>query len=361
MAWFTLFLPLLSVIVFSESLAYGRLGAMGRLHVVTGATGLLGSHVAEQLRQRGERVRAITRGSSNTEFLRSLGVELVEADLEQAGSLLRAVDGADIVYHCAARVGDWGTWPLFQRAVIEATGNLLVACQTAGIGRFLHVSSINVYGHLPPRQGRIAEDEPLGQNLWMWDYYCRAKIAAEGLVQAYPQPWTIVRPSWMYGARDRTSLPRVVTAIRRGRARIVGDGNNRLNIVYTPDVADGVLRAASEPKAVRRAYNLSSEGDVTQREFLNVLTRELGLPRVNRRVSYFQAFAFGLIVEALGRALRWDRPPPITRYAVALIGRTTSFSIERAKTELGWSPRTHPFEGLRATLEWFKPYLGRSR
>jgi nucleoside-diphosphate-sugar epimerase len=334
---------------------------MGGLHVVTGATGLLGSHVAEQLRQRGERVRALVRGSSDTTFLRSLGVELVEGDLENAAALPRAVDGADVVYHCAARVGDWGSWPLFQRAVIEATGNLLVASQAAEVGRFLHVSSINVYGHLPPRAGRIAEDEPLGQNLWLWDYYCRAKIEAEGLVRAYPRPWTIVRPSWMYGPRDRNSLPRVVTAIRRGRARVVGDGSNRLNIVYAPDVADGVLRAAAQPGAVGRAYNLSSEGDVTQREFLDALTKQLGLPRVVRRVSYPQAFAFGLFVEALGRVLRWDRPPPITRYAVALIGRTTSFSIERARQELGWSPRTHPLEGLRETLEWFRPLLGRAR
>ncbi|MGL4550770.1 MAG: NAD-dependent epimerase/dehydratase family protein, partial [Gemmataceae bacterium] len=188
---------------------------MGGLHVVTGATGLLGSHVAELLRKRGERVRALVRASSDTAFLRSLGVELAEGDLENAAALPAAVDGADVVYHCAARVGDWGPWPLFQKAVIEATGNLLVACQAAGVGRFLHVSSINVYGHLPPREGRIAEDEPLGQNLWLWDHYCRAKIEAEGLVRAYPRPWTIVRPSWMYGPRDRTSLPRVVTAIRR--------------------------------------------------------------------------------------------------------------------------------------------------
>ncbi|MGL4551517.1 MAG: NAD-dependent epimerase/dehydratase family protein, partial [Gemmataceae bacterium] len=141
----------------------------------------------------------------------------------------------------------------------------------------------------------------------------------------------------------------------------VGGGENRLNIVYAPDVADGVLRAAAEPGAVGRAYNLSSEGDVTQREFLDALTRELGMPRVTRKVSYPQAFAFGLIMEAVGRLLRWDRPPPITRYAVALIGRTTSFSIGRARTELGWDPRTHPLDGLRTTMEWFKPLLGRVR
>src|SRR4051794_22180758 len=101
---------------------------MSRLNVVTGATGLLGSHVVEQLRARGERVRALVRPSSDTAWLQGQGVELAVGDLGDARALLAAVEGADIVYHCAARVGDWGPWPLFQRAVVEATGNLLVAC-----------------------------------------------------------------------------------------------------------------------------------------------------------------------------------------------------------------------------------------
>src|SRR5262249_32386521 len=77
-------------------------------NVITGAPGLLGSHVAEALVARGECVRAIVRPSSDTAHLRSLGVELVEGDLDKPPSLPRAVEGADVVYHCAARVGDWG-------------------------------------------------------------------------------------------------------------------------------------------------------------------------------------------------------------------------------------------------------------
>lgn len=328
---------------------------MAPLNVVTGATGLLGSHVVEQLRHRGERVRALVRPSSDTAWLRERGVELAIGDLEDATTLLAGVEGADVVFHCAARVGDWGPWSLFRRAVVEATGNLLVACQTAGVGRFLHVSSINVYGHLPPGEGLLTEDEPLGQNLWWWDHYCRAKIEAEGLVRACPVPWTIVRPSWMYGPRDRNSFPRVVRAIETGQARIVGDGTNRLNIVYAADVADGVVRAATTPAAVGRAYNLSSRGDVTQRDFLDAITIALGAPRVTRHVPYGLAFTGGFLMEALGRTLGWSRPPALTRYAVALIGRSTRFSIERARQELGWVPTVHPMDGLRRTLEWFRP------
>ena len=330
---------------------------MADFHLVTGATGLLGSHVAEQLRQRGYPVRALVRKGTDTALLQSWGVECVVADLERPQTLPAALDGVAVVYHCAARVGDWGPRELYQRAIVDAVGNLLIACQSAGVGRVVHVSSINVYGRTPPPPGGFDEEQPLGQRLWWWDYYCRAKIDAEDLVRAYPRPWTIVRPSWIYGPRDRNSFPRVVRAMQAGRVRVIGDGSNRLNIVYVADIADAVIRAGTTPGAVGRAYNLSSRGDVTQREFLDALCRELNLPPITRHISYSLAFTYGFLAEAWGRAVGWREPPPVTRYAVALVGRPTSYRIERAAQELGWTPQTHAMEGLRRTLEWYRPML----
>jgi nucleoside-diphosphate-sugar epimerase len=326
-----------------------------RRNLVTGATGLLGSHVAEQLVARGERVRALVRQGSDTSFLQGLGVDLVEGDLGLPQTLPPAFDGCDVVYHCAARVGDWGAWRVFQQAIIDATANVLAACSTVGVGRLLHVSSINVYGHPHLRQGQwLTEDDPLGQRLWWWDHYCRAKVQAERLVHASSVPWTAVRPSWIYGPRDRNSLPRVLKALDAGRAAMVGNGENLLNIVYAADVADGAIRAATMPAALRRSYNLSSEGAITQREFLNALTDGLGRPRVRRQFPFWLAFYGGFLAECIGHVIRLRRPPHFTRYAVALIGRSTRFSIERARRELGWEPRMPPREGLQRTIEWFE-------
>src|SRR5262245_15906789 len=158
---------------------------MSTLNAVTGATGLLGSHIAEQLARRGERVRALVRPSSDPSFLRSLGAELVIGDMQDRESLLRLVEGADVVYHCAARVGDWAAWPVFQSGVIDATAHLVEACKSSPPGRLLHVSSIMVYGHPKEHEGLITEDAPLGRERWRGDYYCKAKTAAEHLVQAY--------------------------------------------------------------------------------------------------------------------------------------------------------------------------------
>jgi 2-alkyl-3-oxoalkanoate reductase len=323
--------------------------------VITGATGLLGSHIAEQLVARGDRVRAVVRGGADTAFLRSLGVELVEGDLSKPDTLPAALDGADVVFHSAARVGDWGTWDGFRAAIVDTTANLVGACRKVKVGRLLHVSSISVYGRPKFQPGRlIGEDFPLGQTIWMWDHYCRAKILAEKCLDDYPGEWTIVRPSWIYGPRDKNSFPRVLKTLKVGRVSIIGDGSNKLNIVFAGDVAEGAIIAAESPKAVRRAYNLTTEGEVTQREFVDAITDILGLPRIHKHISYTLAFYLGLFSELVGKAIFLKRPPYLTRYVVALIGRPTLYSIQRARAELGWQPRTHPMDGLRRTVEWFE-------
>jgi nucleoside-diphosphate-sugar epimerase len=337
----------------------GVMGVAGKLNVVTGATGLLGSHVAEKLIARGERVRALVRPAGDTTFLQQLGVELVTGDLADRESLRQVVDGADVVYHCAARVGDWGPWKLFREQIVDATANLLDACRAASVGRVLHTSSVIVYGHPKVRSDFFTEDEPLGQHPWVWDYYCRAKIKAEELYQHYERPWTIVRPSWIYGERDRTTLPRVLTALAAGRVLIVGRGDNLLNVIYAGDVADGMILAANNPAAVGRMYNLSSEGEVTQRWFIDHLCEKLDAPPVRRHVAYRIAFWAGFMAEVGCRALRFRKPPHLTRYAVALIARPTRFSIERAKNELGWMPKVGVAEGFRRVLNWYSEVVGR--
>src|ERR1051325_6572388 len=191
-----------------------------KLHLITGATGQLGSHIAEQLCAAGEKVRALVRSGSNTAFLRQLGVDIVEGDLRDADAVKRAAQGASIVFHCAAKVSDWGPWRAFADEAVTSTRNVVEACRFANVERLLHVSSISVYGHpklspptpLPAGEGsnvKITEDTPLGQGFWMWDYYPRAKLLAEEIAREYAHT-TIIRPSWLYGPRDRISMPRVI-------------------------------------------------------------------------------------------------------------------------------------------------------
>ena len=327
------------------------------MNLVTGATGLLGSHLAEKLVQRGRPVRALVRATSNTAFLRSLGVELAPGDLTDPESLRRALRGVTVVYHAAAKVGDWGPWRDFQAYTIDGTRNILDACSSAGVERLIHVSSISAYGHPAARPEPITEDEPLGQNLWIWDYYTRAKVAAERLVWDHHHrtglPVTVIRPSWLYGPRDRTSTGRLVEALANRRMWIIGRGNNRLNLAYAGNVADGALLAADSPAAVGQAYNLSNDGSITQAEYLNSIAAELRVRPVRRRLPFRLAFvgAFGL--EAWGRLIRRSRPPLLSRYAAWLMGRSSFYSTQKARDQLGWRSHVSYPDGIRLTVAWY--------
>jgi nucleoside-diphosphate-sugar epimerase len=325
---------------------------LAKLNLITGSTGLLGSHIAEQLVARNEPVRALVRPTSDTIWLRERNVELVAGDLHDAAALRRAVEGVDVVYHCGAYVGDWGSWKTFFDGTVLTARNVVEACRSAGKPRLLHVSSISVYGKTPADAGELGEDYPVGQGHWLWDYYGRSKVLAEEEVRQYSD-YTMVRPSWIYGPRDRVSMQRLVDALRSGTVRMIGSGENRLNMIYAADVAAGAILAANEPSASQQAYHLCSYGEITQRELLSKVCEILELPPVKRRVPMRVAWSVAFTAELTFRLLRRERPPPFTRRGVYLMGRPTSFSIRKAQDQLGWKPQVGVDQGLAAALDWY--------
>ena len=242
---------------------------------------MLGSHIAERLVAQGRRIRALVRPGSDTRFLESLGVERLQGDLADPDSCARAVEGVDVVYHAAAKVGDWGTWTEFQVGCLDATENLGNAAARAGVGRLLHISSTSAYGH--PAEGKAPVDEsaPLGQNLWRpWDHYTISKVESERILWRQAEReglrLTIIRPSWLYGERDRTTTARLVGRLRDGRVLLIGRGDNPLSAIYAGSVADAAILAARDPGSVGEAFNITNQGRITQRDFLNLFARACG-------------------------------------------------------------------------------------
>jgi nucleoside-diphosphate-sugar epimerase len=326
--------------------------------LVTGATGMLGSHIAEKLIARGGKVRALVRPDSDVRFLRTLGVDLVIGDLTDASSCERAAQGIKVVYHCAAKVGDWGKWNDFKMACLDGTRNLADTSIRAGVGRFLHISSTSAYGHPAEGGPRVDESAPLGQNLWpVWDYYTRSKVDSERLLWEMAErrglPLTVIRPSWIYGERDRTTLERLVGRLRAGRVPLIGRGDNPLSAIYVGNVADAVILAAGDPGAVGEAYNITHQGQMTQREFLGMFVDAIGAPPIRRRISYPLTFAASFLIEAAARARGRKRPPLITRYATWLMGRNVSYSTAKAESKLGWRPAVGNRESIVRSVRWF--------
>jgi len=327
------------------------------MNLVTGGTGLLGSHIVEQLCKRGQPVRALARAGSNTTWLETQDVEIVTGDLADAASLRRACEGVTCIYHAAARVGDWGPWPEFQKYTIDGTRHLIDAAIDAGVLRFIHVSSVSAYGHGNDHGRILDETDPLGQELYRWAYYSRAKVAAEQIVwQAHREgkiAVTVIRPSWIYGVRDRKTIGRQIAAIRNGKIKIIGDGKNRLNVVYAGSVAMGAILAAENDNAIGQGYNCSEDGVLTLEQYYNAIADAMGEPRPTKHIPYRLAYALAFLLECWGHLIRKKTPPLVTRYSVWLMGRRCFFSADKARRELGWQPAVTYDEGIPMTVRWY--------
>jgi nucleoside-diphosphate-sugar epimerase len=266
--------------------------------------------------------------------------------------------GADVVVHVAARVHTQGFWREFVETTIDGTRTVLAAARAAGVRHFLQLSTVGVYGYPRPDGRPFDERDEYGQP-HRWNYYSRAKIEAERLVRAAHEPGrlstTVLRPTWVYGPRDATSLARLVAALRAGRLQWIGDAQNVLSLVYVTDVADAVYRAATLPAAAGRIYNVATdEPTLTQERFIGRLCELFQLPAPTRRMTYGMAHRLGMVSECMAHATGYRVSPPLSRLSVLLLGGQRRYRADAIQTELGWRPTTRFDDGIRRAVDWFR-------
>jgi len=321
--------------------------------LVTGATGFLGSHLVDVLLEQGERVRALVRLDEDATALTRREVEIVRGDLKDAASLPPAVREVDRVFHCGARAEPWGPRKDYFLTNVQSLGLLVDAALAAGVQRFVHVSSITVHGN--DVGGTVDETAPIRveSNPYSW-----SKVMGERLLQRIIQrenaPVTIVRPGWIYGPRSVASFARFAAMIERGKMVLIGSGRNHIPLIYARDVARGMLLASEKPQAIGRTYLLVNDEPVTQLDYLSAIAAELGAAPPSRHVPYHLALLLGAVGESTGHLLRLRNPPPLMRYGVQLLGGENRFVIERARSELGFTPETSMVEGVRKSVRWYR-------
>ncbi len=324
--------------------------------LVTGASGLLGSHIAEQWHMAGAAVRVILRSQRPQPFLESLGAEFVYGDLTDPVACQKACQGVDFVCHAAAKVGDWGRWDDFQHDTIEATRQIAEAAKSAGVKRFVQISSTSAYGHPDDSHAPIREDYPLGQNIWRNDPYTLAKVQCERhlwSLAASGLRLTVLRPSWLYGPRDRITLARIIGKLKSGTFRLIGPGDNRVSAIDASEVARATLLACMNPIAEGQAYNITDLGEITQSEYFGIMARAIGMEPVTRTVNYRLAYAASVGMEAWGRLAHPHRPPLLTRYSTWLMGRRLWYDNTKIRESLGWRPLVDYQTSLKRAVDWF--------
>ena len=320
--------------------------------LVTGGSGFLGSYLVEALVAQGEEVRALVRPTSKIAHLESLGVELVYGDLNDVQSLRTATQGIERVYHCAALASDWGDWETFHAANVTGVRNLLEAALEAGVSKFIHVSTTDVYGHPD-----YPTDETAPYRLRDWQYG-DTKIEGERLVWTYYHqhdlPITVVRPVNIYGPRSTMFVLEIVELLKSGSMLHIGKGRKPAGLAYVTNVVDVLLRAADSESSVGQAYNASDGSDVTWRHYVDRLAEIVGVSSPRVVIPYRLAYLAGWTMEKTYGALRIEARPLLTRMAVELFGTHQGFSINKARRELGYEPKVGFEEGMRRVEVWLR-------
>jgi nucleoside-diphosphate-sugar epimerase len=322
--------------------------------LITGATGFVGGYLARACVERGWTVRALVRAGADAELER-LGVTIVPGDLTDAASLARAVAGVDVIFHCAAKVGDWGPVDDYGAVNVGGLRSLLEACRARPLRRFVHLSSLGVY----EARHHYGTDESEALPRQHFDGYTQSKVESEQLALQYGRehklPVVVLRPGFIYGPHDRTVLPKLLENLRRRRVRYLGSARRAMNTIYVGNLVEAMFLAAEEPKAIGQVFNLTDGEPVSKRRFIEALADGVGLPRP-RPVPLPLWVARPLARWMEARALRQGatEAPVLTQARVKFLGLNLDFSIEKARKELGYRPKYSFDEGMRETVAWYK-------
>lgn len=329
---------------------------------LTGATGFLGGYVAEACVERGFQVCALVQPGWDTSALSALGVQIHEGDLRDQESLARGMQGCDLILHTAAKVGDWGQWREFYEANVEGAKNLYDAAVAAGVPRAVHLSSTAVYGKALILGGLV--DETMGplelDQMPTWYSYGRSKLLGESLAMQYHDQGklqvSVIRPGWVYGPRDHARLGRLMRMLKRGQAKLIGDGTNELMLTYAANVADAVLLAGTHAAAPGEAFNVSNDCEVSQRQYFDALSDQVGAEPVRKTVPFKKAYCIASALEFSYRLLRIKRSPLITRQSVSLVGLSHRFSTAKITNTLGWRPKVDFETAIQRIGVWWREY-----
>ena len=321
--------------------------------LITGATGLVGGNLAQACVDKGIEVLAQARASSDTRHLESIGVRIVRGDLAEPETLVPAVEEANVIVHCAAKVGDWGPVDDYRKVNVDGLRHLFQAA-VGKVRRFMHLSTLGVYQAVD----HFGTDETTPIPDRHMDGYTQSKVEAERLVLQYHRdrglPVVVLRPGFVYGPRDRTVMPRLLDMLRDKKVMYIGSGEQVMNTIYVGNLIDAIFLAAEKDGAVGQIYNLTDGEKVSKRRFIETIADLAGLERPQKSVPRPVAKIAAAVAETIAKLRGSPTAPRVTRARYKFMGLNLDFSIEKARRELGYDPKVPFDEAMKQTIAWWK-------
>ncbi len=319
--------------------------------LVTGGGGFLGTWIIKELLKNPSYM--VTNFSRHSyEHLEDMGVPTIRGDVGNVEDVERALtQGFDAIFHVASLVGMWGKAEVFDRINITGTENLLNSAQRHGVKRFVYTGSpSSVFG----RGGHQGADETLPYPKEHLGHYPRTKAAAEQLVLAANSPhfFTVsLRPHLIWGPGDENLLPRVMDQARLGKLKVIGNGENQVDVIYVEEAARAHVLAfeklTSGSPVAGQAYFLG-QGPVKLWDFIEQVLKLAEIPAPDNSLGLKTAVTLGWAFEKIWKMAGVFSPePPVTRFVALNMGTDHWFSHAKAERDLGWKAEITIEEGLK--------------
>lgn len=331
--------------------------------LVTGPGGFLGRYITEQLLARGDRVRGFARGEYPE--LAEAGVEMVRGDLKDRDAVVAACQDIDCVFHVAGKVGVWGHWFDYFQANVQGTLNVLGACQEQNVGRLVFTSSPSVTFDAASKtnshQRGVDESAPYPET-WL-AHYPHSKALAEQFVLTMNGDLGLrtcsLRPHLVWGPRDTNLTARLIERARAGQIRRVGDGTNKVDMIYVGNAARAHLQAADalaqeDSPVAGRAYFLSQGEPVGCWQWIDEILALADLAPIEKSVSASAAYHVGHALEWAYWFARRQEEPRMTRFVARSLSTDHWFDISAAERDFGYRPRVSTEEGMAKLGEWLR-------
>jgi len=319
--------------------------------LVTGATGFIGTHLVKALVEKGRDVRCLVRKTSNTTYLKKLGVELVYGDLLDRESLIDALKDIDIIHHLASEVYSKKASD-FYRINVVGTKNLLEACTNKSIKKFIYLSSIAVNGVPNGKRILINEKSPC----YPFTPYGKSKLVAENLILSHFHNGgisvAIIRAPVVYGPGQPYILTKIFRNISKGKTTyVIGNGNNLRSLCYVDNLIQGMLLAECNTNSSNPVYVISDKKVYTFNEILEAIAEAA---KVNIQKFYLPSFIADFGKYIFNILIKVFKVYSLDLYSILTMNIDLGCDISKSEKELGYKPLINLEEGMKRTFNWYQ-------
>ena len=320
--------------------------------LITGANGFIGSRLLKYFSEKKElRVTGLVRETSNLFRFGDRRYELLYASINDP--LKEITKGFDAVIHTAAKSSDWGNYDGFYKNNVEGAVNLITASIQSGVRRFIHFSSTVVYGF----KGNLKTPENKVKNPFN-NNYCLTKSLAEEKLTAFKEriELIILRPSNVFGRMDTTFTYPFFKTIENGLFGWPNGGRALTSPCYVKNLVSATEKALYTVNGIGEAYNITDGYDIPWSLFLSMAAEAIKVKPPRFPVPSRPLFIISWVLDNIYKLAGSKKPPVITPYRIAMTSKDYSFSIEKARSLLKYTPPYTTEEGIQESAGCYHEY-----